>query len=188
MEYYYFAATLPSLTMDAPPPLSLEDYRALCREYLRATDSRTLEDLLDPSGPASEHPFVRRWREEETQLRNALVKRRAETLNRDGTEALREQQDYDSAVEDAAANAFLQRTPLIREQALDRFRWQQIEALAGFDPFSAESLFAYGLKLQLVERWAGIEDTEGRKKFEALVARDPESSSGSSKDKVTENE
>ena len=60
-----------------------------------------------------------------------------------------------------------------REEALDRFRWQQLEVMAGFDMFSIQALLAYGLKLKLVERWAPLSEDRGRVKAMDVIHQQP---------------
>ena len=172
MKYYYLAASLPMLSMDASPPISLDTFRALCAEHLSAHDYRALEALL--AGAADPHAFVGDWNRVETALRNACVRERAGRLKRDPVPFLRREADLDTAMARHVAAAFARRTPLEREHALDRLRWDLAEELAGFDPFSSRALLAYALQLRLAERWARMDPGAGDKTLESLVNREPE--------------
>ena len=79
----------------------------------------------------------------------------------------------DPAMEKMAGEALSRHTPLDRERALDTLRWQRLEELAGYDPFSARPVLAYALKLQLVERWAELEEDAGMARLEEVVSRPP---------------
>jgi hypothetical protein len=55
----------------------------------------------------------------------------------------------------------LKTTPLERERALDRVRWNLLDELAGFDPFDSATALAYALKLRITERWHAVSDERG---------------------------
>jgi hypothetical protein len=173
MNYYYLAASLPSLALEGPLPLSFERFRALCAEHLSREDLEALDELDRPVTDSSRRCLVRAWREGEIRVRNAVARARAARLRVDAAPALREQQGVDLGAEKAVAEAFAKRSPAERELALDRFRWQRIEELAGYNAFSGRALLAYGLKLRLAERWAGMKEEAGRRKAEAVLATEP---------------
>lgn len=173
MNYYFFAASLPMLSLESAPLLSFEKFLELCEEHLCVTDLRTLDELMEFSTEKSSHRFVREWRRMETMLRNALVKMRAARLRRDASTYLKEQEGFDTYVERKASDAFSKDNPMDRELALDRFRWSQIEDIAGYDPFSSNAILAYALKLRLAERWAAMDNEKGKEKVEEIVKREP---------------
>jgi hypothetical protein len=146
---------------------------ALCREHLTESDLSALAELVEPGSGRAVNPFVRAWRDKETQLRNAVAKLRAERLQRDASPYLHEHEGQDTRVEKAASEAFGGKTPMDRELALDRFRWNQIEETAGFNPFATEAMLAYALKLRLAERWAGLDAERAAAKVEEILARGP---------------
>jgi len=171
MNYYFLAASLPSLSLDSPPPLSFDQFRALCAEHFTPGEMRALDELRSPVTEDARDAFVSGWRHREVRLRNAVARARAARLQKDPAACVREQQGFDASEERAVADAFAKNTPADRELALDRFRWKQIEELAGFDMFSPRALLAYGLKLRLAERWAGMSEEKGRAQAEEMVGR-----------------
>ena len=72
---------------------------------------------------------MRGWRDNDTQLRNLLVRARATTLGRDPVPYLREHRDVDTSIEKAVTDAYTRETPRDREIALARFRRAQAETL-----------------------------------------------------------
>ena len=171
MNYYFLMASLPTLALDEPPPMSEAELKALCVEHLSARDYRALVALLSDGAEATKNRFVRIWQDKETQLRNAMVRIRAARLQRDPELFLRETAGSDLSCERAAEDAYSKKTPLDREMALDRFRWEQADALAGLDPFTANAVLGYGLKFKLSSRWARIDREQGESQVEALVKR-----------------
>ena len=65
--YEYFAATLPMLSFGAPPPMEAAALLASAEGNLTAKDFSALAALL--SDEPSDHPFVRAWRDRDTQIR-----------------------------------------------------------------------------------------------------------------------
>ena len=75
MSYEYFASSLPALKFGDPPPFGPAELLAAASGVLSGPDFAALDALL--SGAESEHPFAVAWRDCETQLRNAVARRRA---------------------------------------------------------------------------------------------------------------
>lgn len=143
---------------------------SLCEEHLSARDYKMMQELLTPSPNATGGSgFAKAWQEKETQLRNAIVKIRAARQQKEAEPFLKETTTVETAASKAADEAFLKKNPLDRELALDHFRWQQIEELAGFDPFTTKAVLAYGLKFKLAMRWADMSREEGEKVANKLM-------------------
>ena len=171
MSYPYFAATLPLQRFGEGPAMSLDAFRASCAEHLSASDNAALAALLD--GGENRHSYVRAWRAVDTQLRNAVARQRAARLALrqggdrgvapagDASKWLHPHEGWSVALETAVAAAFQEANPLKRELALARIRWDWAEELAGRDPFSAEAIFAYGMRLQLAVRLAAVDAEKG---------------------------
>ena len=144
MNYYYLVSSLPSLALETEPPISFDEFLLLCSEHLTAGDMANLKTL--DSGKTGRSRFARTWRECESVLRNALVKVRAARLKTDPEKYTRETATLDMRAEKTAAEALAKENPLDREMLLDRFRWQQAEELAGFNPFSSDAVMAYAFE------------------------------------------
>jgi len=180
MNYYYFAASLPTLSLDERPPFSSERFRALCGSHLSRNDLQALDELTADGGaaagadsPRPAHAYVAAWRNHETQVRNAVARARGARHKRDAAPFLREADGFDLSVERAVSDAFARPTPLAREQALDRFRWSRAGELAGYNPFGTAAILAYALQLRLSERWAAMSAEQGRQTAESIVLRNP---------------
>jgi hypothetical protein len=173
MNTYFLFASLPMVSLDDPPMLTVREFRERCATQLSATDMRLVDALLGPLPERHPHPFVRRWIDSETELRNALVKARAGRLGTDPEPYLRGEASPGPEAERAVAEAYTQKTPLDRERALDRYRWTQAESLGGFDPFAGRGFLAYALKLKLARRWAVIDREAGEKRAAELMTREP---------------
>ncbi len=176
MPYYYFGSSLPELSMESPPPFSLAEFCNQCHQQLSARDRRALDDLLD-SRP-SRNRFVKAWQARETQLRNALARIRGSRLQRSAESHLREHDGFDLYAERAADEAFSRPDPMQRERSLDRFRWTQVDELSRNETFTAAAILAYAVKLQLAERWAGMDTEAGLETMESTVSHRPDETEG----------
>jgi len=174
VNYYFLAASLPTLSLDAPPPFSCQRFRALCAEHMSAKDLQTLDSLAEPLTTPSENSFVQEWRRREIHLRNAIARTRALRLQIEAAPYLREAPGYEAAIEHAVSEAYSRTSPLERELAIDRFRWRQLDELAGLNPFSLHALLAYALKLTLVERWASMTEKMGTARANEVVQSQPQ--------------
>jgi hypothetical protein len=173
MSYYYFAASLPMLMPDHPPPFSVEDFRRQCATHLAPRDMDALDDLLGHGATRSTHPFAHGWRQADGLLRNALARIRAERLRQDAGVHTRDVDGVDTAIDHAVAEAYNRPSPLEREKALDHIRWRRLETLAGLDPFSGSAVLAYGMQLTILERWARMDKEAGSATVDTLVRRRP---------------
>lgn len=169
--YYYLMASVPMLSLGETPAISSEDFRRACAEHLTQRDMAALDALgQEPPAPG----IGREWHASETRIRNAAARLRAARLKRDAAQYTREQVGVDLAAEEAVGDAFARPNPMERERAIDRLRWQQIETLTGYDPFSSDAVLAYALKLRLAERWARLEDEAGLERADRMVENEPE--------------
>lgn len=61
------------------------------------------------------------------------------------------------------------KTPLEKEQKIDALRWQWLEDQTVFHYFSKERIFAYMLKLEMLERWLKMDKNTGELAFGSYV-------------------
>ena len=174
-SYYYLVSQLPYLIYGQQPPMSSEAFKELARPLLDARDSALLDLVGTGPGPAyaEQAPscgctFIDNWREWERALRLNLAKHRAVKTKREST-LLGEPPfvpiDSASAAAKAIASA---ESPLEGEVLLDKARWGAIEALQGIDSFDSNVIFAYLLKLILLERRASFKTETGFTEYKSL--------------------
>jgi len=60
-------------------------------------------------------------------------------------------------------------SPLEIEKAITAVRWRWLDEAVGYNLFSREAVFAYGVKIADVERWLAITPEEGRAKLDELL-------------------
>jgi hypothetical protein len=179
MTYYYFAATLPSLRMDEPPPIPMGSFLASCRQHLSGRDLAALDRLLsDPFDADSTDAYVYAWVNLVRQVRNAVARHRASRLQRDPAPYFRAHEGLDVSVETAVGEAFQKPSPLDREHALDALLWERAGELAGCDPFSRDAVLAYALRLRIAERWSALKDEMGMSNVRTRATARPAGASG----------
>ncbi len=173
MTYYYFAASLPMLTLEQPPPFSVKEFRDQCASHLAPHDMAAMEELLGGEPAPESHAFTRRWQMADGHLRNAIARTRSERMRKDSGTYTRDIEGIDTAIEREVTDAYSRPTPLDREKALDRIRWSRLEEIGGLDPFTADAVLAYGLQLTILERWSRMDKESGASTVDSLVERSP---------------
>ncbi|MDA1044328.1 MAG: hypothetical protein O3C57_03790, partial [Verrucomicrobia bacterium] len=114
MNYYYFAASLPSLDLDGALPLSSSNFASLCREHLSPAHAQAIDALSDES-LVSAHPFVKAWRELDAQIRNPMATFRAARQNLDAAAFTRADIPFNAEASKAVTDAFELKNPMQRE-------------------------------------------------------------------------
>ncbi|MDR1411869.1 MAG: hypothetical protein LBI91_06670 [Spirochaetaceae bacterium] len=184
-SYYYLAAQLPDLVFGQNAPMSSAAFRDLVKRLLDKEDSDMLDKIsLDPADPLSDPSqpaygqgaapsgcgFIDKWREWERALRLNLARNRALRLKREGGAPV----DPPAHPLDAAAAALKaglsDESPLEAEFSLDRARWNAINHLQGIAYFSRNTIYAYYLKLLLLERRKSFDTEAGFAEYKSLYA------------------
>ena len=150
--------------------MSSAEFRELARGKMSSAEAAVLDYCtLDPgfSAPPTHSAFINRWREWERTLRLNLGKSRAQKLKR--SEAA-DAPEHPAAAVTAAKNALALESPLDAEILLDKARWDAIEEFQGINTFSEDAIYAYLLKLLLMERRTAFKNEEGFTEYKALYA------------------
>ena len=58
----------------------------------------------------------------------------------------------------------------LREKGVDLLRWNWLDENTFFKPFDIESVFAYLVKLEMIERWISLDKETGEKTFREIVS------------------
>ena len=167
MSLIYLLASLPTLSLDAAPGITAEQFKAACRGQLPDSTTAIAEAILD--GTPVRNAFAAAWQNKETVLRNAVVRERAKRNNCDPAQWLRPAPASDSQIESLVEDAFQQPDPLKRERDLDRIRWMIADELQGYDPFTKRAVFAYAIKLAIISRWHALDTARGQEVFDQLT-------------------
>jgi hypothetical protein len=154
-NYYYFVATLPFIEYGDKPPMNSEEFRELCQSLLHPEDADLTQycyydpliaiEAVQPTGSDFIDLFLAR---ERTLVLN-LAFLRAARLKRPSPG----DPPHDVPRAEAVAKAaFEMDDPLEAAIAIDKSRWGALSDMVGIDLFGVNNIFAYLMKLQLLER------------------------------------
>ena len=183
--YYYLVSQLPFLMYGQKPPMSSEAFRNLARPILDASDAAIFDMIsLDPqpvpvaheifsyadTSPSCGSDFIDNWREWERALRLNLAKRRAAKVMREGAMPIEPPAVPSDAVTAATRVVSGEESPLEAEILLDKARWSAIDSLQGINYFDRNIVFAYLLKLLILERHSLMQTETGLSAYKSLYA------------------
>ena len=191
-------AQLPYLIYEQKPPLTSAAFLALAESLLNKSDLAMLTSLsLDPQplpegkkkrlqdevvsekidgpsyarrAPSSGCTFIDNWREWERILRLNIAKNRAIRKEREDLILVEPPVLPQDAVNAASKAVSSSVSPLEGEIIIDKARWNAIDSLAGTDYFSRSNMFAYYLKLLLLERRQAFNVDIGFAEYKSLYA------------------
>jgi hypothetical protein len=126
---------------------------------------------------ATKSAFIDGWCKRERSLTLALARLRADRLKSGGVQIF-PAEHWDMEAENQAKNAASMDNPLEAELFLDKGRWDAVETLQKTTYFGVNAVYAYMLKLLLIERRAAFKTEEGFAEYKALYASIMENAPG----------
>jgi len=177
--YYYFIAQLPSLIYEQKPPMSSAHFKELAADLLEDGDLKVMDylsfnDVFSEKGNCA---FVNNWKNWERALKLNLAKERAIKLKKDVQ--LTDIPFFPQEAAITAVKAVDEKSPLDGEILLDKARWTAIDSIAGRDYYSVNNIYAYYLKLLLLERRQSFNTEKGFAEYKTLYAEILESAQNS---------
>ena len=179
-SYYFLVSQLPYLIYGQPPPMSSEAFKNLAKPMLDSRDAKILDLVgtdLEPGKPDSffaeitpscGSAFIDNWRKWDRALRLNLAKYRAVKMKREKPLPADPPMLPTDAASTAAKAIAVAESPLEGEILLDKARWSAIEEFQGIDIFDSNVIFAYLLKLKLLERRAVFQTETGFVEYKSL--------------------
>ncbi len=165
MANYYLVSQLPNISVSeskAALPLTEKSFKELACRFISECEQKVINELslVPPTEAVSTgSEFLDTWYEKERNLRYALAQIRAQKMKKDNI-ALPAGCTAD--IVNAARTAVGMDSPLSAEQFLYEYRLRLIDSIAPLDSFSIDAVYAYGLKLMLVERMRKFEVENGK--------------------------
>ena len=170
-NYYYFVATLPFINYGDPPPLGSEEFREQCLDLLEPEDaalipycrydSRMAVEAVQPTGS----DFIDLLMARERTLALNLAYLRSARLKR----ASPGDPPHDVPRAEAVAKAaFEMDDPLQASLYIDRARGGALDAMVGIDLFGVNNVYAYLMKLQLLEQKQRFDAEKGFAAYRGL--------------------
>lgn len=169
-QYYYTVAALPHLSFDVPPPLSLEEFRALCKDTLTETDWEILRQTSLFGEEVERNDLLTRWHRWEQAFRSELGRLRAAKLGMD-SDSIPRIVPESGKIPELARAALMESSPAAAEQLILKSFWEVLEELEVNHFFDLEKLLVYYLKLQILHLRAQRNREEGVKNFTSMYNR-----------------
>ena len=171
MAYYYLVAQLPNISSTESKtalPLNSSQFRELASRYISEGEKAVLDglSLVPPKELSStKSVFLDTWYEKERNLRFALAQIRAQKMKKDSVPL---PPGCTADIITAARTAVGMDSPLSAEQFLYEYRLRLLEDIRPLDGFSIDAVYAYGVKLMLVERMRKFEVENGKTSYHSL--------------------
>ena len=171
MAYYYLVSQLPNISAGeskANLPMNTVQFREVAGRFITPKEKTVLEGLslvppleLSSTGSA----FLDVWYEKERNLRCALAQIRAQKMKKDSFPL---PAGCTADIISAARTAVGMDSPLSAEQFLYEYRLRLLDDLRPLDAISIDAVYAYGLRLMLVERMRKFEVEKGKTSYHEI--------------------
>lgn len=171
MAYYYLVSQLPNISITESKsqlPINSESFKELASRFISEKEKNILNtiSLIPPKKALSlGSKFLDTWYEKERNLRFALAQIRSQKMKKD-TVALPSGMTAD--ILQAARTAVGMDSPLSAEQFLYEYRLKLLQDLTPIDSFAIDAIYAYGIKLMLVERMRKFDMENGKTSYHKI--------------------
>ena len=171
MAYYYLVSQLPNISPSETKsnlPLNGKEFIELASRFISEAEKKVLESLslVPPMELISTGSvFLDVWYEKERNLRCALAQIRAQKMKKDSVPL---PPGCTADIISAARTAVGMDSPLSAEQFLYEYRLRLLDDLRPLDSFSIDAVYAYGIKLLLVERMKKFEVENGKTSYHKI--------------------
>ncbi|OHD11156.1 MAG: hypothetical protein A2Z96_05260 [Spirochaetes bacterium GWB1_48_6] len=164
-QYYYAVASLPYLKSGEKSPITWDRFYEIVRSSLSEKDLEIFEKARLGIPTQTDEPFLKNWFDWEKELKKELARLRLQKAGFDNPNPLPETLGVFS-VSEVAKSLFLKDNPLEAEYLLDGIRWAFLEDLLLGHYFDLETVLAYSLKLQILQRQELFEKTLGQENYQ----------------------
>lgn len=174
--------TLPSFIIDY-----LENRMESKSSEQNLSDENTINDLFYKYMLSHGNTFMAEWFAFDLDLRNILAGISARRMSNDdfsiaanvlGNREVAEHVRKSSAHDFSLASRYpwvdklvsMEKGNLVEyEKAVDEMRWEKLNEMTEFTYFQVETLLAFLLKVEIVERWQNLDEEEGKKRLDMLL-------------------
>lgn len=182
-NYEYIIASLPVISSDFRGELDSDAILEQIHGQLSKRDSKNFAVLLDGfdsdklgaefyrKALKSRSAFIRGYFLYDLCVRNLKVQYLNRQLGRPENEDVLDilGEEFEFADAEKVGDALSGSDILGRERALDDIMWARIDELCGLQVFTADVIFGFVAKLQIVTRWLRLDPERGRELFKQLV-------------------
>ncbi len=170
-KYYYFAASLPMLSLEGKLPFSKEVFLSDCQRLMDPQDFSLVRSLLeDDARPVdTNNAFYKEWVENVRKFRNEMVFYRAAKTSKDPYAYMRGTRYPEPYFVEVIEHASKSANPLSAEKMMDYVQWQFLDNLSVGHYFDFEFLMSYALKLKILERYDAFNSSKGKEAFDDMA-------------------
>jgi hypothetical protein len=148
----FLLSSFPSLQLQEPAPLKLEEMLSRCAQHLSEAELEELSAVCS-APPDGSSPFSRDWQTAWTGLKYLNDRERTKRLPPESVKELPPAPEKtDDRLRAEGLRAWEAEDPLQREQGLMLAQWNWIEARRRAAPYSEDDLLGYALQLKLLEQ------------------------------------
>ncbi len=171
MAYYYLVSQLPNIQITevkSSLPLNFSSFKELASRFVSENERKILNEmsLVPPKERTStESDFLDNWYEKERNLRFALAQIRAQKMKKDANPL---PPSCTADIVTVARTAVGMDSPYSAEQFLFEYRIKLLDDLRPLDGFSIDAVYAYGIKLMLVERMRKFDVEIGKTSYHEI--------------------
>ncbi len=170
-QYYYFAASLPSVWMDKEAPISYKAFMDLAKGNLSKGDYRDLKKAtFEPKSDKDiKSPIVKAWASFNYKLNEILTEERAIRLGWDKNGQYKAKCQDDPQLRESLRKIVDEENPLKAERDILSLYFDFLNKYSESSPFSTEALMIYALKLQIKEKEKSYSTEVGKSEFNKLL-------------------
>lgn len=170
-KQYYLVSQLPDISAAGEKstlPITEKYYKDLCSRFLDSESIKILNQLnleAPKNVCKTGSVFLDKWYENERALRFALAQVRAQKMKKDSPSV---PFAISGDIVQVARTACGMDSPLSAEQFLFEYRLSVLSNLQPLDNFSTDYVFAYGIRLMLLERMKKFDKTKGTDSYHKI--------------------
>lgn len=171
MAYYYLVSQLPNISSaegKSSLPIDTASFKEICCRFVSENEKKLINDLslIPPvTTESTGSAFLDKWFEKERNLRFALAQIRAQKMKKD---VMVLPPGCTADIINAARTAVGMDNPYTAEQFLYEYRIKILDDLRPLDSFSIDAVYAYGLRLMLVERMRKFDTENGKTSYHKI--------------------
>ncbi|MCC5843805.1 MAG: hypothetical protein JJU05_06085 [Verrucomicrobia bacterium] len=161
----FLLSSFPSLQLQEPAPLKLEDMLSRCSQHLSETELDELGAVCS-TPPEGNSGFARDWAKAWGELKNLNDRERVKRLPPGSVETPPADNPHRfDRLRAEARHAWDAADPLKREEALLLAQWSWLDERRRAAPYSQDDLLAYALQLKLLELRDAWNEEAGTSQF-----------------------